>query len=169
MASFTINFEPALKRHCGDCRLCCTLVPVEQLHKPANTRCQHQFSGGCRIYAQRPGSCRMWNCAWLTDPTTADLHRPDRAHYVIDTVPDTVVAENDGERHVVDVYQVWIDPAHPDAHRDPALRAWLAAMGTPALVRNGNTSAVFIAPPSRAGGEWLEQESQMQEKGSLDK
>lgn len=166
MSTFTINFGPALNRRCGPCTLCCTLVPVKELRKAANTKCTHQFSGGCRIYANRPISCQFWNCAWLTDETTLHLRRPDRSRYVIDTVPDTITAEEGGRRWQMQVAVVWIDPAHPDAHRDPALRKWLEERNVPMLVRNGNRSATFVAPPALVAGhkDWLEQKSELAPK-----
>ena len=61
-------------RNCGDCQLCCKLVPTKEINKPANTRCKHQKVGkGCGIYAQRPFSCMVWNCRWLVNDDTADL------------------------------------------------------------------------------------------------
>lgn len=34
--------EQATMRKCGDCQLCCRLVPVPTIKKPANVRCAHQ-------------------------------------------------------------------------------------------------------------------------------
>lgn len=90
-AATTINFEATGSRACGDCQLCCKLVPVPELGKKASHRCKHQkFGVGCAIYRKRPFSCAMWNCRWLTDPETNELRRPDRSHYVIDAMPDFV-------------------------------------------------------------------------------
>jgi hypothetical protein len=70
------------KRECGACTLCCRLLPVPEHGKPADQKCPHQFSKGCRIYADRPQSCAYWNCRWLTGDDTGQ--RPDRAGYVVD-------------------------------------------------------------------------------------
>lgn len=68
-----------MKRICGDCQLCCKLMPVEEFDKPANCRCEHQRTGkGCAIYADRPMSCALWNCRWLVDTECAGLPRPER-------------------------------------------------------------------------------------------
>ena len=41
-----------MTRHCGGCTLCCKLIPVEELNKPAGARCKHVRTGkGCSIYA----------------------------------------------------------------------------------------------------------------------
>lgn len=158
----TINFEPTLNRSCGTCTMCCTLVPVKELLKPANTRCEHQFSRGCRIYAKRPLSCRMWNCAWLTDPTTLHLRRPNHSRYVIDTVPDFPLATNEvtGESWRIQFTQIWVDPKMPDEWRkDRQLKEWINASKRPAIFRRGNLSAVSVVPPSVSREkEWIEKE-----------
>jgi hypothetical protein len=158
-----IDSEPVLSRKCGTCTLCCTLVPVLEIRKAANTRCTHQFSGGCRIYADRPLSCFAWNCSWLVDESTSRLRRPDRAHYVIDSVPDKVVVQDQVtlEENVAHVTVIWCDPNYPLAHRDPALRAWIQERQCLVLVRNGNRSATALVPPALTGGEWMEFPAQL--------
>jgi hypothetical protein len=152
-------------RKCGDCQLCCKLLPVSEIGKPAATRCEHQRHGkGCAIYARRPRSCQLWSCQWLTHEDTRDLKRPDRAHYVIDPLPDYIRLRNDDDGSVreIPVIQIWLDKKFPDAHRDPALRAWLAKRydetGMLALVRMpGNNGAIGLFPPaSNNTHEWGE-------------
>lgn len=112
-------------RKCGDCQLCCKLLPMSpdanvagarnamldagvvhpqdfegmltEWYKPAGMRCEHQRHGkGCAIYSKRPFGCRVWNCRWLLNDDTADIPRPDHCHYVIDVMPD-VIALKDNE------------------------------------------------------------------------
>ena len=155
-----VSFVPALNRSCGACTMCCTLVPVAELKKAANTRCEHQFSRGCRIYAKRPMSCQIWNCAWLTDETTLHLRRPNHSRYVIDTVPDypTAVDEVTGRTWRMEFTQIWVDPKMPDEWRkDRQLKEWINASKRPAIFRRGNTSAISLVPPSvSADGTWIE-------------
>lgn len=156
-------------RQCGGCTACCKLLPVLEIKKPAMTRCDHQRTGkGCAIYAKRPASCRVWSCMWLRDPLTADLSRPDRSHYVIDMLPDFVTSVNDdtGEREHIRVVQVWVSPTHRDAHRDPALRAYLEIRGqidgTMALIRYGQEEAFLLCPPSlNTEGIWVEKHTKL--------
>lgn len=163
------DIAPAvLNRSCGTCTLCCKLVPVKELRKPANTRCDHQCFKGCRIYEKRPMSCRMWSCRWLCDDDTRDLTRPDRAHYVIDLMADfvTVVDEDTGERTPIPIIQLWIDPDYPDAHRDPALRAYLDTIeGYATLVRYANERGLMLIPPRMSGKGWVEIESHYKPEG----
>ena len=152
-------------RECGDCQLCCKLLPVPPLNKGAGERCQHQkFGKGCAVY-RKPGmplDCALWNCRWLVNDDTAELSRPDRSHVVIDIMPDFISIRNDdsGEIQKIQVAQVWIDPKYPDAHRDPALRAWVArraAQGIATMVRfNAKDAITIFAPPLTPDDAWHE-------------
>lgn len=151
-------------RTCGECTLCCKLLPVRELNKPAGMRCQHQRHGkGCAIYSRKPPSCAVWSCAWLVDDDAGDLRRPDRAHYVIDIMPDFITATfEDAPDQRLPVLQIWIDPQHPDAHRDPALRAYIAKRceqegGMAALIRYDSSRAFVLFPPAiSSDGQWHE-------------
>lgn len=148
-------------RACGGCTACCKIMPVAEIKKPALERCPHQRTGkGCAIYERRPGSCRHWVCAWLVAPEEMrDLARPDRSGYVIDILPDFVTLRDDNTGETTDwpVIQIWTSPNRPNAHRDPALRAYLEQTGRMALVRTGSTDAFLLSPPStNAEGRWIE-------------
>ena len=152
-----------MTRACGDCQLCCRLLPTDEINKPANQRCPHQKSYcGCTIYPRRPMSCQLWSCRWLVDESTAGLPRPDRTHYVIDLIPDFITMKpHDGSTPThIEVIQVWIDPAHRLAHRAPSFRRWLAAQGKPAIIRYSSKEGFVLFPPALTGGEgWVEHES----------
>ena len=153
-------------RHCGDCNLCCKLLPVRALGKGAGERCRHQRHTGCRVYHKQgmPPECAIWNCRWLVNDDTAELSRPDRSHYVIDIMPDFVEAGDDrrpdAPRQTIEVVQIWVDPKYPDAHKDPALRAYLerrALEGKIGLIRyNASDAFALVAPSLTAEREWLE-------------
>lgn len=146
-------------RRCGSCTLCCKLMPTAEIEKPANVRCKHQFHGGCRIYATRPHSCRFWSCLWLIGEHTAELSRPDRSRYVVDPLPDAikVIPEPGAEPEHLPVIQIWCDPQHRDAHRDPALRRLLESMNRIGLVRYSESEAITIVPPAMCRErQWME-------------
>jgi len=154
-----------MNRVCGGCTLCCKLLPVGSLGKLAGERCRHQAHGkGCRLHGTgaMPRECRLWNCRWVGGAEgTEHLPRPDRAHYVLDIMPDYVtLSTSDGEFDML-VIQVWIDPAFPDAHRDPQLRAYLAACGErdrcAAIIRYDSRRGIVVFPPAlSADGQWHE-------------
>lgn len=109
-------------RSCGDCQLCCKLVPVEEIGKPGNTRCRFQKSGkGCSIYEFKPDSCSHWSCAWLTGKDTENIKRPDKGHYIIDgyfTYMDLLIGDEEKQFKAL---QIWVDPKHKQAYQDAAL------------------------------------------------
>ena len=152
-------------RHCDGCTLCCTLMPVRELGKKDGERCRHQVAAGCGVYRRRdlmPRSCQLWNCRWLVDDDTGDQERPDRSHLVIDILPDFVALIDDetGKQAPLEVVQVWCDPAHRDAHRDPVFRRYVerqARKGKATIVRFSSSDAVTLfAPPISSDGQWHE-------------
>lgn len=155
---------PVSARACNECNLCCKLVPVAEIQKPANKKCKHQSHlQGCKIYPNRPRSCQSWNCAWLVDEDAADLRRPDRVHYVIDMVLDYVTAVDNetGKSFDIPAIQIWCDEKYPDAHRDPKLREYLAkhakAGGAIGIVRYDSGRCFGLYPPELSGdGQWHE-------------
>jgi hypothetical protein len=164
----TIHFsDKGTGRVCGDCQLCCKLLPVPgaPLHKPANTRCQHQRTGkGCGIYATRPTACRVFACRWLADAECAGMKRPDRSHYVVDINPDYVEAVDNatGQRTKIGVIQVWVDPHYRDAYRAPELRRYMLHIAEryrmATIVRYSSTEAFTVFPPPLASdGQWHEE------------
>jgi hypothetical protein len=150
-----------MNRKCGDCTLCCRLVGVEELHKRSGERCKHQRFNGCAIYKSRPVSCRAWSCRWLVDEDCVELRRPDRSHYVVDIMPDFITCQQDGKSFDVPVVQIWCDPKYPDAHRDPALRAYLRMLwerdGVVGLVRFDGQTGLSLLP--LADGTFIEKTS----------
>lgn len=153
-------------RQCSDCQLCCKLLPVPPLKKKAGQKCEHQkFGKGCAVYlrARMPNECRIWNCRWLVNDDTADLSRPDRAHYVIDIMPDRITLQENatGITHEIFVVQVWIDPNHPEVVHDKHLRAYMLRRaqqdGMATLIRfDSARSLTVFPPPLSSDGEWHE-------------
>jgi hypothetical protein len=158
-------------RSCGECTLCCRLLPVKSLQKLAGHKCKHQrFRTGCAIYGLARGmpmDCKLWSCRWLVGKDTDDLMRPDHAHYVIDIMPDFItISPDDGSpQYNIQVAQIWVDPKYPDAHHDPALRRWMvrrAEEGIACIIRfNEREAFVIFAPPFDVNGQWHEIKSGM--------
>lgn len=88
-------------RPCGDCTMCCRILPVPQLRKPAGRTCTHCRVGqGCGIYADRPPVCRTWQCLWSTSPDLPEELRPDRCGVMLFVNGRDGVAVVDPERAV---------------------------------------------------------------------
>jgi hypothetical protein len=154
-----------MKRSCGGCTLCCRLLPVKEIGKPANTRCVHVRTGrGCRVHDKDgfPSSCRIWSCEWLGNPEVK-TRRPDRAGYVIDMMPDSIWI---GEDRVTGIEKVclvvWVDPYRPDAWKDEPLLAYVEYLNVPMMLRYGSDRAMILIPPALAdNGQWSLVESHL--------
>src|SRR3569833_40179 len=75
---------PDSARACGSCTLCCKVMAIDELAKPAGTWCPNCSVGsGCRVYGAHPPSCRAFTCQWLVQPGLPDSYRPDRVKVVL--------------------------------------------------------------------------------------
>lgn len=157
-------------RACGDCTLCCKVIPVEEIKKKANQWCphvrtvMHRDGPGCGIYKTRPHSCSGWDCLWTLDDSFGPELQPCIAHVVFDVATDRIaLTDVDGARSEREVIQLWVDPSYPEAHRAPAVRAMVAMIaertGLATLVRFGSSEAfVVVAPVLSSTGDWWEGE-----------
>ena len=56
--------RPAVVKPCDACNLCCTLLTVNALEKPAGKRCAHLEYGRCAIHPAKPAECGAFQCFW---------------------------------------------------------------------------------------------------------
>lgn len=94
------------ERRCGDCGLCCKLLAVDEIGKPAHRWCDHFVPGdGCGIYEARPQACSTFQCVWLRQTDLGAEWKPNRAHFVmyLDTRQKQLVVN--------------VDPGHANAWR----------------------------------------------------
>ena len=77
-------FQPLPVRSCGECRVCCVELRIEdlELNKPDEVACPHLTEGGCGIYARRPATCATWFCGWRLI-NVSDAMRPDRSRVLM--------------------------------------------------------------------------------------
>ena len=69
-------------RSCGGCTACCKTHGVAELKKPGGTICPHcDVGSSCKIYAERPESCRVFRCSWLLG-LGLEEYRPDKTGVV---------------------------------------------------------------------------------------
>jgi Fe-S-cluster containining protein len=92
----TIVSDPI--RECGSCSACCTVLGVHEIEKGTYEACQHLSEAGCGIYADRPGSCRTFECQWLrgmleVDGTIDTDLRPDSCGVIFEYQPGTAFGE----------------------------------------------------------------------------
>ena len=97
-------------RACGDCTLCCKVMAIEQLAKPAGSWCAQCRPGrGCLIYHDRPTECRSFSCLWLLNDRLDQYWKPNRSKLVLTTSDDGI--------------EVRCDPGFPDAWRKEPFRS----------------------------------------------
>jgi hypothetical protein len=111
-------------KSCGTCGMCCKLMAIPALEKPAHAWCaKYVMRSGCGDYANRPAACRTFECLYLTADALGDAWRPDRAKFMIWT-------GREQRRLIVDVdpasplawkkepyyaqLKVWADRSHPE-------------------------------------------------------
>lgn len=79
-------------RECGACRACCRVFDVHELGKARGELCVHAdrtgSALGCTVYADRPGTCRAFECAWKQG-LAGDDDRPDRIGIMFYLIPLT--------------------------------------------------------------------------------
>lgn len=127
-------------RSCGDCTLCCKVMAVESLDKPAGRWCAEcDIGAGCKIYETRPQQCDDFNCQWLMNPRIGAAWRPVDSRMVLNY-------EAFANRMLVHV-----DDARPDAWRkapfEAQVRTWsaqcLARGGQLIVMRGAQSTAIF--------------------------
>ena len=70
-------------KSCGSCTLCCKVMGIPEIKKRAWEQCSHVGDGvGCKIYSERPMSCRQFICGWLLDPNMGPDLKPEVCHVV---------------------------------------------------------------------------------------
>lgn len=73
-----------LTRACDGCTLCCKVMNVPELDKPAGVWCADCTVGqGCGRYETRPSTCRTFQCGFLADPALDERWRPSTARFVL--------------------------------------------------------------------------------------
>lgn len=96
------------KRSCGSCSMCCKVLGIPELDKPADKWCQHCDPGndGCTIYEDRPPVCRTFECIWLQDgkniaPVFKDSDRPDKIGIVFSAASGGAIRKSTGKEVTV--------------------------------------------------------------------
>lgn len=70
-------------RDCGDCNVCCKVLIIDALNKPAGVLCRHwSKEHHCTCYETRPADCRNFLCGWRVQQLS-DAWRPDRSEIAI--------------------------------------------------------------------------------------
>ena len=121
--------------------MCCIVLEIDELKKPAGPACLNCAYPGCRIYPDRPQVCRDFECEWLTSRTLPQHFRPDLIGAILMEDPDT------GE------YRAVCAPKRPHVWRNPKVFAHLVAMAKAGrtVVAKAGTMAWRVFPSGESG------------------
>lgn len=137
-------------RTCGPCTACCTVMGVHELAKARYEACENLCARGCGIYADRPASCRTFECQWLRGLLEVDGSidpdlRPDACGVIFDYQPGTALG---------DVYTAWeVEPGASVGGRagdiiEGLAERFLVVVMTPSPDgEGGGVDRRFVGPP----------------------
>ena len=127
-----------MSKSCGSCTMCCSVLAVTELGKPAGSACPHASKRGCAVYAARPESCRAFECLWLQSAEMTDDLQPCNSKVMLSVTKD-------GQRVVA-----YVDPAYPNAHKRGAMGKLLDRMvgsGIEVIVVDGDRRTLLTSEP----------------------
>ena len=127
------TLEP--KRECGDCALCCKILPIDTFDgeddgKEAGKWCQHwSKAGGCSIYDDRYEVCRIFYCFWALGLIPEEL-KPSKSKVVLAMYTEGVTI-------------VYCDPAYPDAWQKGKMGDYLSTYPEKFVLQIGNKRSMI--------------------------
>ena len=74
-----------LMKECGDCTLCCLLLPVEGVKEGVNTNCKF-CTTKCTIYDKRPPICGTFDCEWLLKKDMPEDLKPNKCNVIFEYI-----------------------------------------------------------------------------------
>jgi len=126
---------------CGPCTMCCSVLEIAEMKKPAGPLCiDCQLGSGCSIYSSRPQVCRDFECEWLIRRDLSRRLRPDLVGAILMEDADS------------DEYRAVCAPEKPMAWRNPVIFAHLVAVAKTRRVVVAK--AGLISWRIFASGEW---------------
>jgi hypothetical protein len=121
-------------RPCGDCDLCCSVMGIIELEKPAATRCPHQC-GGCSIYGSHPPTCQSFECLWRQG-AFKDEHQPNKLGLIFFSDPDNAK-----------IIHCLVDHERLDCWREPEAMKVISAISGKFVVLIGSQRLIAFATP----------------------
>lgn len=74
-------------RECGDCTLCCLLLPVPGVKVGVNTNCKF-CTDKCSIHDNRPNICSTFDCEWLLKDEMSEDLKPNKCNVIFEHIND---------------------------------------------------------------------------------
>jgi hypothetical protein len=126
---------------CDGCALCCKVLAVPEIDKPACVWCKKlerigEHTARCGIHPERPDACRTFQCLWTLDLKMQPELRPDRCGVVF------AMDEYLDGPFVAD--EPWLH-AHVDPNRPNAWLTGLPWVVISTFLGRGGSVAVHVA------------------------
>ena len=77
-------------KECGDCTLCCLLLPVPGVKEGINTNCKF-CTHHCTIHEKRPDICRTFDCEWKLKNDMSEELKPNRCNVIFEYINENSV------------------------------------------------------------------------------
>jgi len=88
---------------CGECTLCCELLPVKWLNKPENTVCAY-CDNGCTIQETKDDECKEFDCMYAQVKDIPIKLRPDNCRVIFEKhSDDLIIATLDARHEITDI------------------------------------------------------------------
>jgi uncharacterized protein len=136
---------------CGSCNVCCKLLHVPDISKPALMTCWHTtLHGGCAVHDKKQTdpslkACDQFMCVWLASQTLDDESmrgnrdmRPDMCHVLLGPM----------DRDDPKLLYVHVDPNYKNAWREPSITKYLheiVSRGGRAVIVIGEQNFPYVA------------------------
>lgn len=77
---------------CGNCTMCCKFPKIVETKSKAGEYCKYcEPKVGCKIYSERPESCKIFECAWKQMEHAGEELRPDRCNVLFEKWSDYLI------------------------------------------------------------------------------
>lgn len=97
---------------CGECTLCCELLPIKALSKPPNVLCTF-CKDGCTIHGNHPEECKKFECAYYQMKKVNINLRPDKCKVIFEKLSDSI----------------FFGTLHPEFEISPIVKAQIDSFG----------------------------------------
>ena len=88
---------------CGNCTMCCLLPQIKETNSKPGIYCEYcepNMDMGCKIYDNRPESCKIFECAWKQMEYAHDDLRPDKCNVLFEKWTDNVMVGTTIEKNI---------------------------------------------------------------------
>lgn len=114
--------------------MCCKLLGIGELEKPRDIWCTHCDIGkGCKIYSERPESCKVFRCLWIDGVGVPELWPArSKAVFMISPLDEKQLQVN------IDIGKNW-----RGTRIDRAINSYLNMGYNVAIVQGRNRQMIF--------------------------